>query len=284
MLESADQSFREEVSQSLPPEEIVRKTSKASLRDEAFNDIKSSQNPLSTEQIKSLRRDFNRTQRAASYTEDVPPKPTSSVVQVDIAPGSTPPVIRLGTGYISSVMFLDSTGAPWPIKSYNIGSPTSFNISWNQGSKENNYHMRNTLMIQSLTMYKQANLAVVLEGLNIPVMVTLIPGQPVVDYRVDLRVPGYGPNSRPEVNVLPSAESPDLIDILNSVPPDSMRRLQVSGAKAEAWQRGNSIFSGLNLGLLHPVGYQKFLDPMVLYTRTNYHTLQKSLVLMAVEW
>ena len=81
----------------------------------------------------------------------------------------------------------------------------------------------------------------------------------------DLRVPGYSPNSRPEVNVLPSAESPDLIDILNSVPPDSMRRLQVSGQFGVAGKEVTQFFSD-QTWLLHPAGYQKFLDLMVLYT------------------
>ena len=50
----------------------------------------------------------------------------------------------------------------------------------------------NTLLIQSSTMFKEGNLAVILQGLNTPIMITLLPGQQAVDYRVDIQVPRVG--------------------------------------------------------------------------------------------
>jgi len=79
------------------------------------------------------------------------------------------------------LFFLVATGAPWPVKAYDLGDPSSYNIQWEkQGS---------TMMLQAITEYKSGNLAVVLEGLNTPVMLTLMPGQRAVDYRVCIQVP-----------------------------------------------------------------------------------------------
>ena len=44
-------------------------------------------------------------------------------------------------------------------------------------------------------MYREANMVVMLHGLNTPVFLQLIPGQASVDYRVGL-VPRKGPNAK----------------------------------------------------------------------------------------
>ena len=100
-----------------------------SIRNEAFANVPDGLMPLSPEEIKELRRAFNSTQKASAFVQDVPAKPVSSTVMVDISPGASPPVVRLSSGFVSSLVFLDSTGAPWPIQAYDLGDPKSFNTS-----------------------------------------------------------------------------------------------------------------------------------------------------------
>jgi hypothetical protein len=98
------------------------------LYDEAFSGVVTQMLPMTPTQIAKLRMLFNETQRAAVIPPGIPPKPTTSSVMVNLSPEATPPVIKLGAGYITSLVFIDSTGQPWPITAYSIGDPTAFNI------------------------------------------------------------------------------------------------------------------------------------------------------------
>lgn len=221
-----------------------------SIRNEAFANVPDTLMPMNPDEIKNIRRIFNRTQKAGSFVEDVPAKPVSSTIMVDISPGATPPVVRLSSGFVSSLVFLDSTGAPWPIKAYDLGDPKSFNIQWSQAGGDDS--IDNTLMIQAITMYKVANLAVVLKGLNTPIMLTLVPGQEVVDYRVDIRAPGMGPKARPVYNSMPAGANSTLIDILNGVPPQKSKSLKVSGGNASAWLVDKTMYVRTDMTVVSP--------------------------------
>ncbi|OGT07090.1 MAG: hypothetical protein A2X78_04115 [Gammaproteobacteria bacterium GWE2_37_16] len=214
------------------------------MYDQAFNKVVTQLLPMSTDQIGRLKEAFNDAQRAAAAPVGVPPKPTSSSVLVDLAPQATPPVIRLQAGYITSMVFLDSTGQPWPIAAYSLGDPTAFNIQWDRKG--------NTLLVQSVTFYKRTNLAVILKGLNTPVMITLLPGQEAVDYRVDLRVPGLGPNAMYAQSSLPGGASPVLLDVLNGVPPRDSKTLKVSGGDCQAWYVNKTLYLRTNLDVISP--------------------------------
>jgi intracellular multiplication protein IcmK len=164
---------------------------------------------------------------------------------VSLAPGATPPVIRLAAGFVSSLVFLDSTGEPWPIEAYDVGNPAAFNVQWNKKD--------NTMMIQAISQYKYGNLAVRLRGAKTPVMLTLIPGQKTVDYRVDLRVQGFGPNaSIPTTTNLPAKASSELINVLDGVPPAGSKSLTVKGGNAQAWLQGSRLFLRTRLTVISP--------------------------------
>ncbi|MDP3561465.1 MAG: DotH/IcmK family type IV secretion protein [Legionellaceae bacterium] len=239
----------------------------------AFESVEQQLFPLNPDKIKKLRKAYNSSEYAKTLPVDTPPKPTATSQFVNLSPGSTPPVIRLSQGFVSSLVFLDSTGAPWPISAYDLGDPSAFNIQWDKTS--------NTLMIQSSKLYTYGNLAVRLRGLNTPVMLTLIPGQKAVDYRVDLRVQGYGPNAKsmPMEEGLPPSASDVLLHVLDGVPPPGSRRLTVSGGDARAWLLENTMFVRTNLTILSPgwIGSMTSADGMHAYE------MQKSPVLL-VSW
>lgn len=202
--------------------------------------------PLEPEKIVRLRKKYEQSELAKNQSGDTPPKPTATSQFVNLSPGSTPPVIRLSQGFVSSLVFLDSTGAPWPIAAYDLGNPGAFNIQWDKVS--------NTMMIQSNKLYTYGNLAVRLQGLNTPVMLTLIPGQKAVDYRVDLRIQGIGPNAdnAPVEEGLPPSASEVLLHVLDGVPPPGSKRLVVSGGDARAWLFNNQMYVRTNLTILSP--------------------------------
>lgn len=239
----------------------------------AFEGVTQQMFPLSPEEIIRLKQLYHTSEYAQAAPAGTPPKPTATSQFVNLSPGSTPPVIRLSQGFVSSLVFLDSTGAPWPISAYDLGDPSAFNIQWDKTS--------NTLMIQATKLYNYGNLAVRLRGLNTPVMLTLIPGQKAVDYRVDLRVQGYGPNAKsmPMEEGIPPAASDILLHVLDGVPPDGSTRLVVSGGDARAWLLNDKMFIRTSLTILSP----GWLGSMTSADGTHAYEMQKSPVLL-VSW
>lgn len=211
---------------SVNEEEVISDNDSEVIDNKSFKDMARSLYPLTPEQIVHLKQIYQTSEYAQASPAGTPPKPTATSQFVNLSPGSTPPVIRLSQGFVSSLVFLDSTGSPWPINAYDLGDPSAFNIQWDKTS--------NTLMIQALKLYNYGNLAVRLKGLNTPVMLTLIPGQKAVDYRVDLRVQGYGPNAKsmPMEEGIPPSANNLLLHVLDGVPPPGSKRLIVSGGDA----------------------------------------------------
>lgn len=214
------------------------------LRDEAFNNVSKNILPLSPSQIEILRNMYDDTQRAASVYPGTPPRPTSSSVQVNLSPGASPPVIRLSAGFVTSLVFVDSTGAPWPIEAYSLGNPTAFNIQWDKKS--------NILLIQAITAHRVGNLAVILRGLNTPVMLNLTPGQPAMDVRVDIRVPGLGPDAKPSFEGLPGTESPALLSLLDGIPPPGAKNLKASDCEDCVWLVGDKLYLRTRFTVISP--------------------------------
>lgn len=252
---------------------ILTNSDKDTVDSLAFNGVTDQMFPLSPEQIIRLKQMYHTTEYAQASPAGTPPKPTATSQFVNLSPGSTPPVIRLSQGFVSSLVFLDSTGAPWPISAYDLGNPAAFNIQWDKTS--------NTLMIQATKLYTYGNLAVRLQKLNTPVMLTLIPGQKAVDYRVDLRIQGVGPNavSMPMEEGLPPSANDLLLSVLDGVPPPGSSRLVISGGDARGWILNEKMYVRTNLTILSPgwIGSMTSADGMHAYE------MQKSPVLL-VSW
>lgn len=245
---------------------------KTGMYDDAFSGMVNQLLPMTPDQISKLREIFNENQRAAVTPVGVPPRPATTQLMVDLSPQSTPPVIRLGAGYITSLVFLDSTGQPWPIDAYSIGDPSAFNIQWDKKG--------NTLLIQAMSYYKRSNMAVILKGLNTPVMLTFLSGQEAIDYRVDLRVPGLGPNALFVQNGLPDSANPILLDVLNGIPPKGSKSLKVVGGDAQAWLVDNKkLYIRTTLDIISPA-WKSFMGSV---DGTHAYELQAAPVILALQ-
>ncbi|HQY22938.1 MAG TPA: DotH/IcmK family type IV secretion protein [Gammaproteobacteria bacterium] len=217
----------------------------STLRDEAFKQLLDKISPLTPAQIIQMRKQEDKTQQAIATTPSAPPRPVSSTLTIDLSPGVTPPVVRLSAGFVSSLVFVDSTGQAWPISDYSLGNPKNFNIQWDRKT--------NTLFIQSATTYSSANLALRLIGLDTPVMLSLVSGQKEVDYRVDCQVQGRGPNATMPLvgDGLPTI-TPSLVSVLDGVPPPGSQELAVSGGYGRAWLSKGKLIFRTQLTVLSP--------------------------------
>lgn len=212
----------------------------------AFNALLRQNVPLSPRQVVRLHQQIDTAQRAAAVPPNVPPKPVSSTIMVNLAPGTTPPAIRLAQGYVTSLVFVDSTGSPWPIAAFDIGNPKAVNMQWDGKS--------NILLIQAISPYSDGDIVVRLVGLATPITLELVAGQRVVDYRVDLHVSGIGPNTKdiPIGTALPDSANQLLLGVLDGVAPAGSKPLVVRGADSQAWLLGEKMYLRTRLTVLSP--------------------------------
>lgn len=243
------------------------------VREAAFRQAIQDSFPLTPEQLLRYRQMHDLLDYVQSTEAKTPPKPIASSQFIHLAPGSTPPVVRLSQGFVTSIVFLDSSGAPWPIVAYDLGNPEAFNIQWDRTS--------NILMIQATKQYTYGNMALRLDGLNTPVMLTLVPGQKVVDYRVDMRVQGSGPNAKPLAGGLgiPPSADPILLSVLDGIAPPNSKVVDVIGGDAQAWLQDTRLFLRTRLTVLSPAWIAKMrsADGMHVYE------LPKAPVLLAAQ-
>jgi intracellular multiplication protein IcmK len=155
---------------------------------------------------------------------------------------------------------------------YDLGNPKAFNVEPNQPDGKSS-----TVLVEALNSYETGNIAVMLKGQDTPVMLTLMPGQTAVDYRVDLRVPGVGPNAKPMAGGgLPAVSDPQLLTFLNGVPAEGATALQVVGGPGQAWRYKKHMYLRTTLTLLSPSWTATMSSP----DGTHVYELQKAPVVL----
>lgn len=228
---------------------------------EAFDAMVQQNSPLTPRQVVKFHQLVDESQRAASISPTVPPKPVSTTIMVNLAPGATPPAIRLARKHVTSLVFVDSTGAPWPIASFDIGDAKAINTQWDGKS--------NILLIQAVSPYDDSDLVIRLVGLATPITLELVPGQRVVDARTDIHVPGIGPNSKdiPMGTALPNSADQLLLDVLDGIAPPGSKQLTIKGGDCQGWFLGDKMFLRSRLTLLSPgfIGRMTSPDGMIAY-------------------
>lgn len=221
----------------------------------AFNEMLRQNMPLTPRQVLKLRQQIDQAQRASATPPNIPPKPVSSTIMVNLAPGATPPAVRLSQGYVSSLVFVDSTGTPWPVASFDVGNPKAVNMQWDGKS--------NILLIQSVAPYATGDIVIRLVGLPTPITLQLVSGQRVVDYRVDLHVSGIGPNTKelPVGTDLPNNASQLLLGVLDGIAPAGAKLLHIPGSNDQAWVLGERMYLRTRLTVLSPGWIGKMTSP-----------------------
>jgi intracellular multiplication protein IcmK len=270
------QSNQSNQSSSLTPSEQTQ------VNEAAFKALLKQYFPLTSDQVHEFK-DASAEQKRANAT---PPGPapvveTSNIIPVDFKPGHIMPVLRISAGSVSSVVFTDKAGKIWPIISYTIGDPEAFGIEWNKSS--------GVLMLQGKKLYGQSNIGVILQGMDIPVMLTILLGQDHWDYLDYVQVQQYMPSdqgvSQPST-VTPAP--PYLISILNGVPPAGAVELSVTGGAAKVWSYLGKYLMLTQTTLLSPTwssradgpsGYHAYeLQPTPYLMLSNQGQIQKLVV------
>lgn len=214
--------------------------------------------------------------RIDAALEGSPAQMRTQTRQITITPGAIPQVIRLTAGYVSTIVFQDSTGAPWPVLSSMVGSADAFQVSQPKveqititESQANNASnaaqakaaastneqtvnlQSNMLNIVPLTKHASSNLTISLENAPYPVLVHLLTDSKdkegrVVDSLVVFRFDKHGPKaSIPQLEpTSPTTVTPELLGLLHNSPPQDATMLRVTPkiAGMAAWEYRGRIF------------------------------------------
>jgi intracellular multiplication protein IcmK len=202
--------------------------------------------PFTAPEIRELHSDFDETRRAKA-AQPVNTVPRISSISVDLSPGGAPPIVRTARNEPSTLVFLDSTGAPWPLAAApRLATGDYFDVVWLKDTA--------SIVITALSSYEQTGMAVFLKGLPTPVMIKLTSGDPdsnaktrVVDYRLDLRIPGRGPGAKaPILGPGRIGMYDDVLQaFLDGVPPSDAKHIKIDGdapSHTQVWQLGGSMY------------------------------------------
>ncbi len=245
----ADNTVR--ISSDDPDQPLSQIEAMESIRSEAFDAAMTGLFPLKPEEIEGLLQRYDQTERAAQTPPYAQPKPQINVQTISLDPGVMPPSIRTAAGNVTTVNILDMTGAPWPVQ--DITWAGDFEII----QPEEGGHI---IRITPSSKFAIGNMVVRLLTLKTPITFSLKAERDVVDYRVDARIPEYGPFAEPQLidgGAQLVAGSPTLTSILDGVAPTGSTKLQVSGVdgRTTAYKLSGTTYVRTPLTLLSP-GWQ----------------------------
>jgi len=225
------------------PEELEEE-----IRREAFDAAITGLFPLEDEQIRHLLRRYDATRRVVKEPIHGVPTPRVNVSTVSLDPGVPPMVIQTAIGHVTTLNILDITGAPWPIQ----------DISW-AGDFEVTEPEEGGHIIRLVPLEQAAfgNMSIRLLTLKTPVTIMLKTSKDEVQYRVDARIPEYGPFAQASLIEGGSemvAGNKLITSVLDGVFPSDATRLEVSGVdgRTSAFNSNGLTYVRTPLTLLSP--------------------------------
>lgn len=190
---------------------------------------------------------LDQSQRAAAESVHPAPKPVSGSKTITQAPGEAPLTVRLSPGIPSSVVFTDSTGAPWPIEFVTPGDTSVVDVLVPvEGSS--------TLQMRPRAAYGYGAVSVTLKSNPVPITFILGSGQKEVDTRLDVRLSRRGPNATAPVIDGPSFTATDeaMLSVLDGVPPSGARASTSSHGDVRAWHYNGRLYVRTRLPVVSP--------------------------------
>ncbi|MCB1721948.1 MAG: type IV secretion protein DotH [Alphaproteobacteria bacterium] len=225
---------------------------KEQARSEAFDAALEGLLPLRPEEIRTLLERYDRTQESVETPIYPNPKPEVVVQNISLDPGAEPAVIKMAYGHVTTVAFLDTTGAPWPVQ--DISWAGNFEVIDVQQNEDRFTHV---FRISPQSEFAFGNMSIDLTGFMTPVILTLETGRDTVHYRFDAVIPDYGPLAEAPLidsGITTTAGSEDISSFLKGVLPQDAKKLDVSGVdgRTSAYRYNDVVYVRTPLTLLSP--------------------------------
>jgi len=242
----------------------------ADIREDSFNAAITGLLPLEPPEIRKLLKRYDETKEATEIPVYPYPEPENVVKNISLDPGVRPIELKLAVGNVTTVSLLDVTGAPWPIGSMTWAG--NFEIV----QSESGGHI---FRITPMSDFAYGNISISLVELKTPITFVLKTHRDGVYYRVDARLPEFGPLARPPIMdggvTLAAGGNPSATAVLDGVPPEDVEKMDVSGVdgRTTAYKCtcSEKVYVRTPLTLLSPAwsGSIKSADGMNVYTIEN---------------
>lgn len=230
-------------------------------REEAFEQLEDQAFPLTPEQLHTLIQSLEMTEAVSATHREPETVMTAEPLRLDAA---RPPVVRVGQGYGTSLLFTDRTGKAWPITAYQGFNERLFVVSASTitGDKDD---LPSVLVVQPVARRGAGNVVVTLKGLETPIVLTLALGQNTVDVRKEFKLPLAGPNAALEYHAAsPAGIETALLNVLNGLPPVAQaQRVTLRGVEpaALAWRTAEALYLRTVAEIYSPEYQQRAADP-----------------------
>lgn len=221
---------------------------------EAFQRIKEASAPLTPEQIAELHEMADAAERASAAIPGGPPRPVSRAVTVNLLPGAEPAIVRLYTGFVTSLVFVDDVGAPLRVITSDVMKGGFVVIEDAEDAKAPREAVsipQNVVKVHPVLAYATGNILVTLEGVPVPVTLTLVSGQREVDYRVDVRIRG-GVGKAGLVDAPGASGSRAMREFLSGGTPPGAKPVTTDNSRVAVWSVEGRYYVRTDLTLLSP--------------------------------
>ncbi|WP_454727984.1 MULTISPECIES: DotH/IcmK family type IV secretion protein [Cupriavidus] len=234
-----------------PPVPIVQETVNSAVQEQRAL-------VLTPEQIEQLKLGAAnaRKQMVTPYPQNKIAKPVSRPFYIDPDAVQPPRMVRLTSGWITPLVFSDTNGNPWLVKSVSLDcSLITDGVSCGEQGASKGAAPTNIVKLQPKLMYAYGNVVVELEDLPSPLTFVVTVGQSdEVDAQIPVRVSGRNPNAKPQIIAMDRVPESDtsMGGFLDGVPAQGAVRLKVGGSGADAWMLNGKLYLRTRHTLLSP--------------------------------
>jgi intracellular multiplication protein IcmK len=239
---------------------------RAQLRGRAFEAAADGMLPLTPDEIRALLERYDAVQESVEVPYYGRPEPVVAVETASLDPGTAPLTIQVAQGHVTTVTFLDISGAPWPVE--DISWAGNFEVVESGG--DDGTHI---LRITPQSEFAYGNMSIRLTELQTPVILTLATARDKVHYRFDAIIPDYGPFATApliQARAGPTPGGKEISRVLEGVVPAHFARLNVTGVdgRTRAYRDGGTTYLRTPLTLLSPgwSAHVSSADGMRVYT------------------
>jgi intracellular multiplication protein IcmK len=216
------------------------------------------QSPVSLADLKKyIRRQVSVNMLASSHAS-APLTVKNETVQGSFANGIGARVIKIGTGYVTSIAFEGADGTPWPVMTATSGNPALFKAAGAYGKKLVKNTPTNVVIISARQFGGSSTISILLKDAPAPLTLVLHTGKKNSDGTVTVRMNRSSPGTPPPT-MLPSAPMPvsgSMYSFLEDLPPKAATPLNSNMQGVSAWTEGSSMYIRSRYPLLSPAWSQ----------------------------
>lgn len=227
------------------PEGII----KMGASDQAIDQAQRDQHPMSPEQVRQYKRMLDDLKDSSARAPRERPIPESNRIPIELSTMRPPQVLRVSADMVSTVMFTDVTGQPWPIAAVVPGSKGWVEI---KSDPERAPHI---FTVTPQETYAMTNLSVWLQDSTTPVIIQVVSDKRRVDSLLELVAQARGPLAKKnavEFAVSPQVISSEQNDLMSGLTPAGAVALKVMGGEAQAWILNGKMYLRSRLMLRAP--------------------------------